>query len=357
MATLGLITDSTSHPAVTPIQQLLVDNGHTVVLMAEADTSVSELLSFDAILAARYPASLAAASKLLAAFDSGIPVMTGSVSGVSANVNTTNVFSSLAGITGGILVGSGQEISAYIADNDSNFFNPGVFNTVLDLYSINTFGYSFNSPIPPGVEIIAYTNDGGVIDDSVAIIRAEVNTPTLSGGVTPARFVGNGFFYGVAGFTADHENAILNMIIWLTTVPAEYEVVGTVTLDGQPYSSRVVATSVSNEPTVVGTAVSDESGNYTINTGDYNGTVLVHSIQDYGIAWVDVTALQVNQVVHPTVPNGYVYRVSTQGNTGATEPTWPASPSTQVTDGSVVYQSEILLEPTIQGYIQTAEVI
>lgn len=135
---------------------------------------------------------------------------------------------------------------------------------------------------------------------------------------------------------------------------------GTVTLDGQPYESKVVAVRYAsniNETRVFGSTTSDAAtGNYSI-VGLGVSTVMVFTIQDYGTPWSSTTSLSLGDVVHPTVPNGYVFRVTAVGTTGGTEPAWPATPSTEVTDGGVTYTSEILLQPEIQGYIQTAEVI
>ncbi len=135
---------------------------------------------------------------------------------------------------------------------------------------------------------------------------------------------------------------------------------GTVTLDGQPYESKVVAVRYASNvdnTTIFGSTISDSTtGNYTI-TGLGLNTVMVFTVQDYGIPWPSVTPLSLGDVVHPTVPNGYVFRVTAVGTTGGTEPAWPVTPNTDVTDGGVTYTSEILLQPEIQGYIQTAEVI
>lgn len=128
---------------------------------------------------------------------------------------------------------------------------------------------------------------------------------------------------------------------------------GTVTLDGQPFESDVVVTSVEDNPRVLAKGRSNPLGNYNINVGLYEGTVLVNSVQDYGDTWSPSLELETSDMIHPTVPNGYIFKVIQSGVTGITEPTWPATADTQVIDGGVVYESQILLEPVIQGYVQT----
>ena len=355
MANIGLITASISHPSIAPIQAVFVSGGHTVTLIDEAAVEVPTLLTFDVIVAARFTDTPAAFGKLIAAFDNGIPIMTGSVGGTPTDNTSQNELSAVLGISSGLLVGGTDWSSAFIETNSSGFYD--TTGSSLQLYDSNTFTYSFATPLAADAEIIGYIDDGGAFNDTIGIIRCEIGSTTLNGTTTPARFIGNGFLYGLGGFTDVQQTAMLRMITWLTTLPVNFAVSGTVTLDGQPYASRVIVTSVADEPTVLATGVSDNEGNYSISVGDYQGSVMVHTLQDYGIPWPSATALSLGDVVHPTVPNGYVFRVTAVGTTGGTEPAWPVAPNTDVTDGGVTYTSEILLQPEIQGYIQTAEVI
>lgn len=135
-----------------------------------------------------------------------------------------------------------------------------------------------------------------------------------------------------------------------------FAISGTVTLDGQPFESRLVVTSVEEEPRVVGTGSSDSFGDYTISTGSYSGAVLINSVQDYGAEWQSEITLSEGQYIHPTTPNGYIFRVNTTGVTGTTEPTWPTASGVNVIDGGVSYDSETLLKPMIEGYVTPTEV-
>ncbi len=127
---------------------------------------------------------------------------------------------------------------------------------------------------------------------------------------------------------------------------------GVVTLEDQPFSTRVVAVSVGEVPVVLNTAMSGDDGTYFMNVTPYAGEVMVYAVQDYGQAWVAGQTLSVGDVVHPTNPNGYVFRVTVTGDTGSEEPTWPAQLTT-VTDGGVTYEGVRLLQPRINGYLGT----
>lgn len=54
--------------------------------------------------------------------------------------------------------------------------------------------------------------------------------------------------------------------------------------------------------------------------------------------WVDTTAYSLGDCVEPVTPNGYRYRCTTAGTSHATtEPTWPTTVGSTVTDGTVVW--------------------
>ena len=55
-------------------------------------------------------------------------------------------------------------------------------------------------------------------------------------------------------------------------------------------------------------------------------------------AWDNATVYTLGECVIPTTPNGYRYRVTTAGTSHATtEPTWPTTVGSTVTDGTVVW--------------------
>src|SRR4051794_40803932 len=53
--------------------------------------------------------------------------------------------------------------------------------------------------------------------------------------------------------------------------------------------------------------------------------------------WVPSTAYAVGTKVTPTTRNAHVYIVTTAGLSGSTEPTWPTTAATPVTDNTVTW--------------------
>ncbi len=56
-----------------------------------------------------------------------------------------------------------------------------------------------------------------------------------------------------------------------------------------------------------------------------------------GPVWTATTAELVGQYVTPKTANGFFFKCTTGGTTGSTEPTWPSTVGTTVTDGSVTW--------------------
>lgn len=64
------------------------------------------------------------------------------------------------------------------------------------------------------------------------------------------------------------------------------------------------------------------------------------------LPWVASTAYSLNDIRKPTVPNrnGWVYKITTAGTTGGTEPTWPDELGATVSDGTAVWTCDSLEE-------------
>jgi len=52
------------------------------------------------------------------------------------------------------------------------------------------------------------------------------------------------------------------------------------------------------------------------------------------------TPVSVGDTVIPATPNGHIYRCTTSGTTGSSEPTWPTSNNGTVTDGTAVWTEQ-----------------
>lgn len=145
-------------------------------------------------------------------------------------------------------------------------------------------------------------------------------------------------------------NEISQYVNWYdrTTVS---KVEGFVTLDENPIIMKVViVTNHYTTPSIVAVTKSDIDGFYSVAIPNQT-PVMVFTMQDYGDAWTDLTAITIGDTVHPTTPNGYFYEALTAGNTGAVEPVWTTDESVTIIDGGITWQPRILLKPEMQGYV------
>ncbi|HRR95332.1 MAG TPA: YCF48-related protein [Candidatus Ratteibacteria bacterium] len=60
----------------------------------------------------------------------------------------------------------------------------------------------------------------------------------------------------------------------------------------------------------------------------------------YAARWEKGTAYVLDDVVKPTVPNGYQYKCTVAGTSGLTEPIWPTTVGEEIEDGTVKWQTE-----------------
>src|SRR5690606_39540226 len=96
---------------------------------------------------------------------------------------------------------------------------------------------------------------------------------------------------------------------------------------------------------------SDDQGRYTLEWLGYTGQILITALDDYGVPWAANEARGVGERVRPSVPNGYVYQVSSEGSLGETEPDWPESDGEIITSGSVVLVAKPFYRPKTAGPI------
>ena len=62
--------------------------------------------------------------------------------------------------------------------------------------------------------------------------------------------------------------------------------------------------------------------------------------------WKATTARALNFMGYPSRPNGYAYKATVAGTSGATEPTWPTTLTQTVTDGTITWRCEAAVSAT-----------
>jgi hypothetical protein len=125
-------------------------------------------------------------------------------------------------------------------------------------------------------------------------------------------------------------------------------VAGTVKIDGVAAARDVIV--IKDDPAgrqVVAEGQSAGDGTFDITYSDWAGSVVVLALDEYGDEFAPEAALNAGQVVHPSTPNGYVYKVTVAGTTGTEEPTW--STSSSVTSGSVTFNPVPYYRPVASG--------
>ncbi|BBQ32306.1 hypothetical protein ACTG2K_06345 [Aeromonas caviae] len=90
-------------------------------------------------------------------------------------------------------------------------------------------------------------------------------------------------------------------------------------------------------------------GTFFINLNDVATPVILLVHDDIGARVVANTAYALNQIIHPATPNGFRYRCTLAGNSGATLPAEPWPTSAVLTAGAAQFTPEPVFEPKAHG--------
>lgn len=120
---------------------------------------------------------------------------------------------------------------------------------------------------------------------------------------------------------------------------------------GLPFGARVVVVSVGVTPEVVGSGDSDEiTGDYSIDVYPHAAECLIYVAPDYGNEFTADTFVGTGQVIHPTIPNRYIYVAQNDGTVGSSEPTWPTEGN--ISSGGVTFTTVGLHRPLMNGFVK-----
>ncbi|OED40219.1 hypothetical protein ACH42_17040 [Endozoicomonas sp. (ex Bugula neritina AB1)] len=130
-------------------------------------------------------------------------------------------------------------------------------------------------------------------------------------------------------------------------------------IDGKAEAAARTLVAVENKPDgswgVTGNTTSDDTtGDYTLDVLTDGGDTFVIAMDDYGRVFTANATVELNEIIHPTTPNGYVYRVKQAGTLPATEPEWWIDTGTNHTKtvNDVTLRAIAFYRPLCHGYIK-----
>lgn len=131
----------------------------------------------------------------------------------------------------------------------------------------------------------------------------------------------------------------------------DYRVAGIVQINGVAVQRDIVI--ISDDPNgraIVGEGESATDGTFDLTYNDWSGPVIVVALDGYGSEFPPSVPLNAGDVIHPSMPNGYVYVVTDSGTTGISEPVW--STTSSVMSGSVTFAPRAYYRPIASGPLQ-----
>ena len=126
----------------------------------------------------------------------------------------------------------------------------------------------------------------------------------------------------------------------------------------QPAARQLVA--VEHKPdgswAVIGNTTSDaDTGSYTLDVLTDGGDAFVLAMDDYGVPFTATATVVQGDLIHPTIPNGHVYRVEVGGTLPASEPAWwidTGTTHTRTIEGDITLRAIPFYRPLAHGPIK-----
>lgn len=123
---------------------------------------------------------------------------------------------------------------------------------------------------------------------------------------------------------------------------------GLVTIDAEGSSRDLVAFERRDgDVTLFAHGRSGSDGSYLLQGGYGGGELFVVALDDHGKPFQSSAGVAVDELIHPSAPNGYVYRVVASGELPESEPDWWTTGQQQV--GTATLEAREYLRPLAHG--------
>lgn len=282
MATIALVTQSTSHAAYTTTKTGLESKGHTVNGFAQSAVTSSNLLGHDLIILCRIQSTdsshAALAGFLRTYLDTHeIPILIGFNSASATNSDTAGMVTLLS-MAAKASIQSGRGPRIYASDAHPVWSLVGV-TPPASVSVLSSSDYSGRiSPIDPYVGGVVGTASSS--DASPTILLAEKGSLDLAGNQFGARIGYVGWIYGAAGYSPLGLSVLDSLVSWATSQPAYLQ--GTVQDHLGNKLGRVVRAYNRTSGRLVGVVNSDPTtGEFKIFVPDANGIYYAVALDEF----------------------------------------------------------------------------
>lgn len=225
MANIALVTETLSHAAYTNTKTMLEGLGHTVTGYTSAAAVAATLATFDLIAVVRAADNATYADVVVAAFNMGVPVISGGNGGVTTGTSYVTNVPTRAGLVANMTSRDGQtQMNALQADpifTAAGITAPGNFT----VYTSSSFSDATLTTTNIATGATSLTERTTAAGEKTAII-ALGGSNNLSNNPFPANIAFVGFFYGATGYSAQGTNFIREVIN--TLLSSGYLLSGTV---------------------------------------------------------------------------------------------------------------------------------
>lgn len=260
MANIALITDSTGDPAFTNVRSILLNGGHTCSSFTEADAP--SLIAFDLILATRINQGTNKFPNIIAAFNTGVPVICGFHRFAGTGFGPSS--STLAGqINLSSMVSEYSEVNTYTSTTSDMGIKYPIGTTVKIHSSAQYTNYVLKSTLATGA--VTYFSHPSDPSNRSGVVIAAKGSNNLQNAPFPASCAFISFLYSNSEYLQAGKELLLDIVdkVLALNISATHTISGYVLDENDtPLANRVM---LYNQDTsaLEDTAIPDADGKYS----------------------------------------------------------------------------------------------